>query len=141
MDSRHEPPRLYFTNTFDNASDFVQRMGHLYRADLWRDADQRCEVWAESRSIASVILADCKEMAVDLFPCGGFASLSFVHSAAQQHNASADARPLIVLYVGDLDPAGVLIDVSLERDCASIFAATTGELQAGSHQRGASGCL
>lgn len=106
----------YFTNTFDNASDFVQRMGHLYRADLWRDADQRCEVWAESRSIASVILADCKEMAVDLFPCGGFASLSFVHSAAQQHNASADARPLIVLYVGDLDPAGVLIDVSLERE-------------------------
>lgn len=106
----------YFTNTFDDASDFIQRMGHLYRADLWRDSECRCEVWAESRSIASVVLADCKELAVDLFPCGGFSSLSFVHSAAQQHNASADKRPLVVLYVGDLDPAGVLIDVVLHKE-------------------------
>lgn len=106
----------YYTNTFDDASDFVRSMAGHYRADLWRDADCRCEVWAESRSIASVMLADCKELAVDLFPCGGFSSLSFVHSAAQQHNASADVRPLVVLYVGDLDPAGVLIDVSLEKE-------------------------
>ena len=108
--------RGYFVNTYDDASDFLRRMGHLYRADLWRDSDYRCEVWAESRSIASVILSDCQELAVDLFPCGGFSSLSFIHEAAQQHNASQDTRPLIVLYVGDYDPAGVLIDQSLERE-------------------------
>ena len=108
--------RGYFVNTFENASDFLRQMGGLYRADLWRDADYRCEVWAESRSIASVLLADCKELAVDLFPCGGFSSLSFIHEAAQQHNASDDTRPLVVLYVGDYDPAGVLIDQSLERE-------------------------
>ena len=108
--------RGYFVNTYDDAGDFLRRMGHLYRADLWRDSDYRCEVWAESRSIASVILNDCQELAVDLFPCGGFSSLSFIHEAAQQHNASQDTRPLIVLYVGDYDPAGVLIDQSLERE-------------------------
>ena len=108
--------RGYFVNTYDDAGDFLRRMGHLYRANLWRDADYRCEVWAESRSIASVILDDCQELAVDLFPCGGFSSLSFIHEAAQQHNASQDTRPLIVLYVGDYDPAGVLIDQSLERE-------------------------
>ena len=108
--------RGYFVNTYDDAGDFLRRMGHLYRANLWRDADYRCEVWAESRSIASVILSDCQELAVDLFPCGGFSSLSFVHEAAQTHNASQDTRPLIVLYVGDYDPAGVLIDQSLERE-------------------------
>lgn len=108
--------RGYFVNTYDGADDFLRRMGHLYRADLWRDSDYRCEVWAESRSIASVILNDCQELAVDLFPCGGFSSLSFVHEAAQQHNLSNDDRPLIVLYVGDYDPAGVLIDQSLERE-------------------------
>ena len=118
--------RGYFVNTFENASDFLRQMGGLYRADLWRDADYRCEVWAESRSIASVLLADCKELAVDLFPCGGFSSLSFIHEAAQQHNASDDTRPLVVLYVGDYDPAGVLIDVALERElrlhlCADSF--------------------
>jgi hypothetical protein len=106
----------YFTNTYSDAGDFIRQMGGLYRADLWRDADARCEVWAESRSIASVMLSDCKELAVDLYPCGGFASLSFVHAAAQFHNASQDTRPLVIVYVGDYDPAGVLIDVTLERE-------------------------
>ena len=106
----------YFVNVFNDAGDFVRQMGGLYRADLWRDAGVKCEVWAESRSIASVMLADCKELAVDLFPCGGFSSLSFIHAAAQTHNASDDNRPLVVLYVGDFDPAGVLIDVALQRE-------------------------
>jgi hypothetical protein len=106
----------YFVNTFDDAGDFIRQMGGLYRADLWRDAEVKCEVWAESRSIASVMLADCKELAVDLYPCGGFSSLSFVHAAAQSHNASGDKRPLTIIYVGDFDPAGVLIDVALERE-------------------------
>ena len=106
----------YFTNTYSDAGDFIRQMGGLYRADLWRDAESRCEVWAESRSIASVMLADCKDMAVDLYPCGGFTSLSFVHAAAQFHNASQDKRPLVIVYVGDYDPAGVLIDVALQRE-------------------------
>ena len=108
--------RGYFVDTFDDAGDFVTRMKGLYRADLWRDADCRCEVWSESRSIASVIMDDCDELAVSLFPCGGFSSLSFIHSAAEQHNASDDDRPLQVLYIGDYDAAGVLIDVSLQKE-------------------------
>ena len=108
--------RGYYVNTFDDASDFISRMKGLYRADLWCDADVRCEVWCESRSIASILMDDCDELAVSLFPCGGFSSLSFVHSAAEEHNASADDRPLQILYVGDYDPAGVLIDVSLEKE-------------------------
>ena len=106
----------YFVNTFDDAGDFLRQMGGLYRGDLWRDADYRCEVWAESRSIASVLLADCKELAVDLYPCGGFSSLSFVHAASELHNNLDDSRPLVVLYIGDYDPAGVLIDVALQRE-------------------------
>jgi hypothetical protein len=103
-------------NTFDDGADFISRMSGLYRGDLWRDADVRCEIWCESRSIASVLLADCKELAVDLYPCGGFSSVSFVHAAAQEHNASNDWRPLQVFYIGDYDPAGVLIDTSLKKE-------------------------
>jgi len=108
--------RGYFVSTYADASDFVTRMKGLYRADLWQNADCRCEVWAESRSIASVILKDCNELAVDLYPCGGFSSLSFIHAAAEQHNGDPDTRPLQVLYIGDYDAAGVLIDVSLQRE-------------------------
>lgn len=108
--------RGYFTSTFNGAGDFLRRMRGLYRSDLWRDADYRCEVWVESRSIASVLIADCEELAVSLYPCGGFASMSFVHQAAQETNADNDGRPLVVLYIGDHDPAGVLIDQALERE-------------------------
>lgn len=108
--------RGYFTNTFADAADFVTRMQGQYRADLWRHADVRCEIWAESRSIASVIIDDCEELAVDLYPCGGFSSLSFVHEAAEQHNHLRDTRPLQVFYIGDYDAAGVLIDVCLQRE-------------------------
>jgi hypothetical protein len=83
---------------------------------LWADAEYRCEVWVESRSIASVLIADCNELAVDLYPCAGFSSLSFIHEAATQTNSLDDDRPLCVLYVGDFDPAGVLIDRALERE-------------------------
>jgi len=108
--------RGYFVNTFSGAGDFIERMAGHYRADLWRDADYRCEVWAESRSIASVLLDDCTDLAVDLYPCGGFSSLSFVHEAAEAHNHLEDDRPLVILYIGDFDPAGVLIDQALERE-------------------------
>ena len=108
--------RGFFVNTFDGAADFLRRMGGLYRADLWEGARWRCEVWVESRSIASVLLDLCKELAVDLYPCGGFSSLSFAHSAAEQNNLSGDLRPLLVIYIGDYDPAGVLIDQALERE-------------------------
>lgn len=108
--------RGYFVNTFTGAGDFIRRMAGHYRADLWRDSAYRCEVWAESRSIASVLTDECQKLAVSLYPCGGFSSLSFAHAAAEEHNGDSDTRPLIVYYVGDYDPAGVLIDRALERE-------------------------
>lgn len=108
--------RGYFTYTYRDAADFVLAMQSYYRADLWRDAEARCEVWCESRSIAGVLLGTCKELAVDLYPCGGFPSLSFVHDAAILTNRLGDPRPLHVFYIGDYDPAGVLIDSNLERE-------------------------
>ncbi len=108
--------RGYFTNTFADAESFVRSMAWQYRGDLWVDSEWNCEVWCESRSIASVLLDDCNELAVDLYPCGGFTSLTFAHEAATTHNRLGDPRPLKIFYVGDYDPAGVLIDQSLKRE-------------------------
>ena len=108
--------RGYFTNTYSDAADFITRMAGQYRADLWQLSDWQCEIWCESRSIASVILDLCNELAVDLYPCGGFSSLSFVHQAAEYRNQSGDTRPLMIFYIGDYDPAGVLVDTSLEKE-------------------------
>ncbi len=108
--------RGYFTNTYSDASDFLNHMKGLYRADLWKDAASYCEVWTESRSIAGVIQDDCKELAVSLYPAGGFTSISLAFQAAEYINAEYFGRDVMIFYLGDYDPAGVLIDVALERE-------------------------
>ncbi len=108
--------RGFFVDTFHGAGDFLARVAGLYRADLWRYAESYCEIWTESRSIAGVIEDDCRELAVSLYPAGGFSSITLAFQAAENINAMHDGREVVVFYIGDYDPAGVLIDVSLERE-------------------------
>lgn len=108
--------RGYHTETFRDTSSFLRSVKALYRADLWRDAATYCEVWTESRSIAGVIEDDCRELAVSLYPAGGFTSISLAHQAAQAMELHADGRPIVVFYVGDYDPAGVIMDGTTERE-------------------------
>jgi hypothetical protein len=106
----------YFTSTYESGADFLKSVKSLYRADLWQHADCYCEVWTESRSIAGVIRSDCRELAVSLYPAGGFTSISLAYQAAEYINHRDDGRPVVIFYIGDYDPAGVIIDVALERE-------------------------
>jgi len=106
--------RGYFVNTFTDRFDFVQRISGLYRADLWSSVDCYCEVWTESRSIAGIIEDDCSELAVPLYPAGGFSSITLAYQAAEAINAEYNGRRLIIYFIGDYDPAGVLIDLAVE---------------------------
>lgn len=110
--------RGYFVDTFNGAGDFLKRMSGLYRGDLWGQASVYVEVWCESRSIAGVIQDTCEELAVSLYPCGGFSSITLAHDAAQEINwkCRGKSRDCVIYYIGDYDPAGVLIDKSLERE-------------------------
>lgn len=94
---------------------FLQRVARFYRADLWRNCPERVEVWVESRSIAGVILRTCQDLAVSLYPCGGFPSMTLAYNAAEQIGRSGK-EGAVVLYVGDHDPAGLHIDAALERE-------------------------
>jgi hypothetical protein len=69
-----------------------------------------------SRSIAGVIEDDCRQLAVSLYPAGGFSSITLAYEAASFINDGADGKRVVIFYVGDYDPAGVLIDVALERE-------------------------
>src|SRR4051812_22329586 len=55
----------------------------VIRGDLWRQSDFYCEVWTESRSIAGVVEDDCRELAVSLYPAGGFSSLTLAYQSAE----------------------------------------------------------
>ena len=104
-------------DTFSGPGEFLQRVTTLYRGDPWAESDHYCEVWTESRSLAGVVQGLCRELAVSLYPAGGFASLSLLYDAAQyiEHRASEKGLA-VVFYVGDYDPAGVLIDQSIEQE-------------------------
>ena len=108
----------HHVHTFGGREEFLRKVTHLYRANLWEDAGVYIEVWCESRSIAGVIQADCRELAVSLYPCGGFASITFAYEGAQTINACTlnGDIPAEIIFVGDYDPAGVLIDQSLETE-------------------------
>ncbi|HEX9595419.1 MAG TPA: hypothetical protein VF982_00950 [Anaerolineales bacterium] len=106
--------RGYRTYTYDGAADFIRRVAGLYRHSLWENQPSTVEVWVESRSLAGVLEDDCEDLAVNLYPCGGFASITLAHEAAEEINARD--KPAVIIYVGDYDPAGVLIDVSLEQE-------------------------
>jgi hypothetical protein len=106
----------YFVSTYRDAADFLRANMSLYRANLWTDLTVYCEVWVESRSIAGVIREDCEELGVSLYPAGGFSSITFAYEAARYINAEHNGRELMIFYIGDYDPAGVLIDGAIERE-------------------------
>ena len=108
--------RGFHVQTFSGGADFLRRVTGLYRANIWAGVGTHVEIWVESRSIGGVLEADCRELAVSLYPTAGFSSDSLIYEAARDHVAYQDetARGAI-LYVGDHDPAGVLIDQDAER--------------------------
>ncbi|BCH23555.1 hypothetical protein [Mesorhizobium sp. L-8-3] len=108
--------RGHHTPTYVDEAHFLRAMKGLYRADLWQLSDYYCEVWTESRSIAGVVEADCRELAVSLYPAGGFSSITLAYESAEAINHWSDGKPAVIFYIGDYDPAGVLIDVALERE-------------------------
>ena len=113
--------RGHHVSTFHNLTDFARRVAGLYRSNLWSEAGTYCEVWCESRSLAGVLESDCNELAVSLYPCGGFASLSFGYESARYMADHANGRQCRIYYVGDYDPAGLLIDKDLESKLRSFL--------------------
>ena len=103
--------RGYHVDTYDSGADFLRDMSRLYRHDLWSDCDECIEVWCESRSIGGVIEGECDRLAVSLYMSGGFSSATLIYQAADA--IREHGKDTVVYYVGDYDPAGVLIDVSI----------------------------
>ena len=108
--------RGYHVATYEGAGELICAFSGLYRVNAWRDAAAHVEAWTESRSIAGVVQADCRRLGVSLYPCGGFASLSLAFQASEGIRRAARGRPVRIIYIGDFDPAGVLIDQSVIRE-------------------------
>ena len=119
--------RAYWNTGYDGIDSYAKAAAQLYRRDYWTDTDTLVEVWCESRSLVGALGQVCSEYVVPLFPSGGFPSLSFVYEAAE-HIMDSERAYAVILYVGDYDQAGVLIDVSLEKRLRDFLVDWPGEL-------------
>lgn len=91
--------------TFTSVQEALDDTARFYRKALWTDADAYVEVWLEKDALAGVVLPVTSEYDVPLMVARGYASLSFLHSAAEYID-SLDV-PVFIYHLGDFDPSGV----------------------------------
>ena len=121
--SRH----AYWNTGYAGLGNFAEAAASIYRRDYWGSTGTIVEVWCESRSLAGVLGGVCREYVVPLFPSSGFSSLSFLYQASTLIQESERAHA-VILYLGDYDPAGVLIDRAIEGRLRDFLASWDGEL-------------
>jgi hypothetical protein len=112
--------------TYDDIEDALRETADSYRRALWRDHDVYVEVWLEKEALAGVLLAVTAQWDVPLMVTRGFASLSYLHSAAE--TIASVNKPTYLYYFGDYDPSGVEIDRNIERRLRQFLAPDDGSM-------------
>src|SRR6516225_2027229 len=91
--------------TFIGLDSCLTNTARFYRRDLWAAAPVYCEVWCEKDALAGVLIEETEPYDVPLMVARGYASISFLHSAAKA--IEAKGKPAYIYHFGDLDPSGV----------------------------------
>lgn len=99
--------------TFDSIEQALEETARFYRKSLWADADAYVEIWLEKDALAGVVLPITSMYDVPLMVSRGYASLSFLHSAAEYIRAIG--RPTYIYHLGDFDPSGVNAGEKIEQ--------------------------
>jgi hypothetical protein len=99
--------------TFDSVEDALKETAAFYRKSLWKDADCYVEIWLEKDALAGVLYPVTSMFDVPLMVARGYASLSFLHSAAEAINELV--VPTYIYHLGDFDPSGVNAGEKIEQ--------------------------
>ncbi len=99
--------------TFNSVEQALDDTARLYRKALWAEADAYVEVWLEKDALAGVILPVTSTYDVPLMVARGYASLSFLHEAAEY--ISTLEVPAYIYHFGDFDPSGVNAGEKIEQ--------------------------
>jgi hypothetical protein len=104
--------------TFTSIEEALEDTARFYRKSLWASANSYVEVWLEKDALAGVVYPVTDKYDVPLMVSRGYASLSFLHSAAEDI-AELDV-PAYIYHCGDYDPSG--------QDAARVIEKTLREL-------------
>ncbi len=91
--------------TYNSVQDALDETARFYRKSLWNDAAAYVEIWLEKDALSGVIYPVTSKYDVPLMVARGYASLSFLHSAAE--HIAAVGKPAHIYHLGDFDPSGV----------------------------------
>jgi hypothetical protein len=91
--------------TFNDVEHALNETARFYRKSLWKEAKSYVEVWLEKDALSGVIMPITSTYDVPLMVARGYASLSFLHTAAE-YIGSLDV-PTFIYHLGDYDPSGV----------------------------------
>jgi hypothetical protein len=86
-----------------------------FRRDLWEDQGVYPEVWCEADASAGILFDVTDKWDIPLMVSRGFSSKSFLWSAAQEYK-ELDGKCVFIMYFGDHDQHGKLIEDHIERD-------------------------
>ena len=100
-------------DTYDSVEQALQETAKFYRKSLWADADCYVEIWLEKDALSGVVYPVTDMYDVPLMVARGYASLSFLHSAAEY--ISDLEVPTYIYHFGDFDPSGVNAGEKIEQ--------------------------
>jgi hypothetical protein len=99
--------------TFNSVDHALNSVHNLYRKALWNEVEAYVEIWLEKDALAGVVLPVTSRYDVPLMVARGYASLSFLHSAAE-YIGTLDV-PTFIYHLGDFDPSGVNAGQKIEQ--------------------------
>jgi hypothetical protein len=91
--------------TYGSVEEALHETARFYRKSLWTDAAAYVEIWLEKDALSGVVYPVTNLYDVPLMVARGYASLSFLHSAAEY--ISNLEVPAYIYHFGDHDPSGV----------------------------------
>jgi hypothetical protein len=92
-------------STWADPTEFAECVARSYRRDFWNQQSHRVQVWSEKGTVRGVLRPVLEHYAVPFNPVHGFDSATDMHNVSEDD----DGRPVIILYVGDLDPSGMFM--------------------------------
>jgi hypothetical protein len=98
--------------TFSSVEQALRRTAETYRRSLWDRQAVYVEIWLEKDALAGVLYQITELWDVPLMVTRGYASLSYLHGAAEA--IGAQGKPAYIYYFGDHDPSGVDIPRTVE---------------------------
>jgi hypothetical protein len=104
--------------TFSSPTAALEATARFYRKSLWDDSNSYVEIWLEKDALAGVVIPVTSMYDVPLMVARGYASLSFLHSAAE-YIGTIDV-PAYIYHLGDFDPSGVNAAEKIEETLAEL---------------------